>query len=83
MTAQTSLDAYHRVKADEKDKAIRQRVYNYLCKIDNATGYEIAIAIAESILNVRPRLTELKQAELIEQVTEVTRGTEHPWRVRL
>lgn len=59
----TSLQA-----APEHGQALllRQRVKDVLARLGGATADECATELAESILSVRPRLTELKKMKLIE-----------------
>ena len=63
---QTSLDVYLTLKRSNITLSLRIRVLDYLRNnVGGFTGYEISKATHLSILNVRPRLTELKSLGLI------------------
>jgi DNA-binding Lrp family transcriptional regulator len=46
----------------------RREVLEALMRLGSGTGGDVAQALGRSVLSVRPRLTELKEAGLIEEV---------------
>jgi hypothetical protein len=70
----TSRAAAHKIERSGRAEALRQRVL--FCLRRPATAKEVAALMGEDINSIRPRLTELKQRNLIEW-TGVERNGEH------
>lgn len=68
----TSSDAAHKVEASGRAEVLRSRVLYALRRAQ--TAKEVAELLGEEITSIRPRLTELKARNLIEETGERSKG---------
>ena len=79
-TGTTSREAGDVIEQSGKAGRLRDAVFEAL-KGGSSTGTELAADLNESILSVRPRLSELKARGLIEE-SGLRRERQHVWRIR-
>lgn len=72
MVHENSLISYIEEKQEGKIGKRQAEVFNYLKNVKSATAREIMIGLKYTEMNqVRPRLTELKEYNLIQEINKV------------
>lgn len=79
-TGTTSSEAAERIEASGRAETLRQQCLAAL-KDGGATAKELAAYLQVDICSVRPRLSELKARQLIEE-SGLRRDKQHVWRLR-
>lgn len=79
---QTSLEAFEKGEFDGSFENYRQAIKGFLARnyFYSYTSYDISRELGISILNVRPRLTELEKDGIIRK--DERRGREFSWRIK-